>query len=88
MGGADRLQSGNFFYRILVTSTPTDIVKHLNELKDDQLRIEDDIIDLVYFARIDWASSWSLSHHQRERIAKRISKYKRQEVGAPGLIGE
>ena len=50
--------------------------------------IEDEIIDLVYFARIGWADAWTLSQYQRYRIGKRISKYKRMEAGAPEMLGE
>lgn len=58
-------------------------------MRDEQDMIEDDIIDLVYFARIDWADAWALSNRQRQRIAKRISKYKKAESGSTQqILGE
>jgi hypothetical protein len=63
-------------------------MKFIKDLKDEQLSIEDEITDLVYFARIDWTAAWGMSHYQRQRIAKRVSKYRRIESGAPELLGE
>jgi len=50
--------------------------------------LEDDIIDLVYFARISWEDAWSLSLLQRNKIVKRINKHRRDESGGPEQLGE
>lgn len=55
----------------------------------EQDMIEDDIIDIVYFARISWYDAWTLSNKQRLRIAKRILKHKQAESGSKEqILGE
>jgi hypothetical protein len=59
------------------------VIDFINRLNKEQLMIEDDIIDLVYFARVSWSDAWGMCHRQRERVATRIAKYKKIESGAP-----
>ena len=53
-----------------------------------EINIEDEIIDLVYFARINWIDAWGISQKQRARIARRVARYKQMESGAPEMLGE
>jgi hypothetical protein len=48
------------------------------------------VIDIVYFARISWSEAWTLSFLQREKIAKKVTKYMKAKYGSKEkqILGE